>query len=203
MGPLRTEGNVVAIKHDIRRQLNPQLFDHVRRRGGLSALTARLAGQQPDDDPYFQNGPDWAAIGAKYRFGEQQFIPLVIGAMHAVCELDILFLRRETNESLITKPKDEYGGDLDNRIKIFLDALRVPRASNEIPSNVRYEEWENSHKFFCLLEDDALITKLSIEADILPGTYKHAEQKDVHIIMTAKIRVTSVVHYNLMFATDR
>ena len=104
-------------------------------------------------------------------------MPLVVGAAHAVCELDILFLRREGTESLITKPRDEYGGDLDNRIKIFLDARSEYREEQEVPPT-DYETWE-SGAFFCLLEDDSLITKLSIEADVLPGLYKNDERKHV------------------------
>ena len=101
-----------------------------------------------------------------------------------MCHLEILFLRREETEALITKPKDEYGGDLDNRLKIFLDALRVPLEEKEIPKNVTYDPWE-PNPTICLLEDDSLITKLTIESDVLPGLYRPEKQKDVLIVMTA------------------
>jgi hypothetical protein len=98
--------------------------------------------------------------------GKFTFLPLVssrIGGLFA--ELDILFLRHQRPGDLL-----RHGGDIDNRLKTLLDSLRVPQAKqNEIPLG------ESPHPdevpFYCLLEDDALVTKLTITTDQLlePG----------------------------------
>jgi hypothetical protein len=195
-GPLPTENSkVVEVKHSIREALRYQLFDHVRRRPALSLHVSKIRGTE---EPSRQEEPDWAAIGRKYRFRGIEFVPLIVGAAHAVCHLDILFLRREESESLITKPKDEYGGDLDNRLKIFLDALRVPLNESEVPASAKPDEFP----FCCLLEDDSLITKLSIEADILPGLYKKAEQRHVQINLRASLKLTFMTYYNLLLGSS-
>lgn len=201
-GPLPGDkGKTTETKHAIRRALRLQLLDHVRRREALGMLTEQIRGVKSDVKLPGGPEPDWAAIGKKYRFRGEEFVPLVVGAAHAVCHLNILFLRREDTGALITKRQDEYGGDLDNRIKIFLDALRVPQEEKEVPPNVKYELWETGFPFYCLLEDDSLITKLSVEADVLPGMYHPSEQKHVEVIVTATIKVTTVTYYNLLFAS--
>ncbi|MCA1626043.1 MAG: hypothetical protein LC768_07980 [Acidobacteria bacterium] len=60
------------------------------------------------------------------RFG-YRFVPLVSRDNFMICGLDILFLRRENPGDLILR-----GGDIDNRIKTLLDALRMPDDCNEV-----------------------------------------------------------------------
>ena len=50
-----------------------------------------------------------------------RFVPLVSKAGGFTCSLDILFLRRDDPEGPI-----ESGGDIDNRLKVLLDGLRMP-----------------------------------------------------------------------------
>jgi len=57
------------------------------------------------------------------------------------------------------------GGDIDNRIKVLFDGLRVPKYDSEL-KNLAPEEGENP--LFCLLEDDdSLITSIKITTDRL------------------------------------
>ena len=58
----------------------------------------------------------------------QQFLPLVNSKLHAVAELDITLLRPEPHGRLVTQ-----GGDIDNRIKTLLDALKVPDKNQAQP----------------------------------------------------------------------
>ena len=62
-------------------------------------------------------------------------------------------------------------GDLDNRLKVLLDALRMPHSPKEVPGNA----FGTGHdELFCLLEDDSLVRKISIEAvasPVSPPTY--------------------------------
>jgi hypothetical protein len=57
-----------------------------------------------------------------------------------------------------------HAGDLDNRIKTLLDALKIPN-DKELPSGAKPSGTENP--FFCLLEDDSLITHIRIITDRL------------------------------------
>jgi hypothetical protein len=89
-----------------------------------------------------------------------RFAPLVSSRIHFVASLSIQFLRPEPPGTLVTQ-----AGDLDNRIKTLLDALKVPHESTALPSDAIPGPDENP--FFCLLQDDSLITGLSIFTDRL------------------------------------
>lgn len=86
------------------------------------------------------------------------FVPLVNERLAGVADLEVLLLRPEASGRIVTQ-----GGDIDNRIKTLLDALKVPdqnQASAGITGNIE-------QPFYCLLEDDNLITRLSVRADRL------------------------------------
>ncbi len=89
-----------------------------------------------------------------------RFFPLVTEARREVAELYLTMLRPEPPGCIISQ-----GGDIDNRLKTLLDALRMPKVTTEIPGN----DVPNADEvpFFCLLEDDKLITKLSVSTDQL------------------------------------
>jgi len=92
--------------------------------------------------------------------GAFQFAPLVSERIHMLAELDLTMLRPGPPGELVG-----HGGDIDNRIKTLLDALRVPREPTALPADDRPSE--NETPFFCLLGDDRLITHLSIDTDTL------------------------------------
>ena len=193
----------LELKHEIREQLHPQLQDLCARTPALLRLVAGMIGEVPRKNYnrfpelqtlYDQTNPDLSAIAAKYHFGEFQFVPIVLGAMKMVCELDILFLRRERPGSLMSKPKDEYGGDLDNRLKILLDALRLPREAKEVPPGARPTAHQTP--FLCLLEDDSLITRFQVESDTLLGG-EPGDPKDVDLAIKVMTRFTESSLANL------
>jgi hypothetical protein len=175
VGPLATSSPVQA-KHEIRRQLHPQLRDLCGRSVLLHYAVKAMQGTVLKPEPHF------VVAGQKYLFGEFHFLPIVICHAHIACHLDILFLRREQPGALITRSKDEYGGDLDNRLKIFFDALRVPNSVSEVPKDAAPSDDERP--FLCLLEDDSLITKFQVESDTLLGTTTPERQKDVQLVVT-------------------
>jgi hypothetical protein len=84
------------------------------------------------------------------KFG-YNFLPLISEYFGLTCSLDILFLRRDAPGQLI-----QSGGDIDNRIKVLLDGLRMPKSVEECKEVPK----EGENPFFCLLEDDSLITKI-------------------------------------------
>lgn len=92
--------------------------------------------------------------------GQFCFLPLVMKKMSLICELDILFLRNEPRGHIINS-----GGDIDNRLKVLFDALRPPQGPNELPAIATPKSEEDP--FFCLLEDDSLITTVRVESERL------------------------------------
>ena len=76
------------------------------------------------------------------------------------------------------------GGDIDNRVKTLLDALRMPHDSSELPKDPPALDED---PFFCLLEDDALVTELALVTDrLLEPPQEPSKDSHVHLI----IRVT-------------
>jgi len=117
------------------------------------------------------------------------FAPLVCARQRWTASLDITFLRPEAPGSLITQ-----GGDIDNRIKTLLDALRMPHNLNELPKDD--QPATDERPFFCLLEDDNLVTGLRVTTDrLLEGDQRSS---DVLLI----IKVNTVAHQTV-FATLR
>ena len=121
-----------------------------------------------------------------------RFVPLVSELGGFTCALDILFLRRDNPGSML-----QSGGDIDNRIKVLLDGLRMPKILAELGGMSLDPNFENP--FFCLLEDDSLITKISITTDrlLLP----RQESESIHDVLL-DIHVT-VVNPSAIFAGNR
>jgi hypothetical protein len=96
------------------------------------------------------------------------FAPLVSAKIHFVAEIEILMLRPEAPGAIITQ-----GGDIDNRIKTLLDSLKVPEP-NALPPGAT--PLPDQSPFFCLLEDDNLVTKLSVNTDRLLEPVQNASE---------------------------
>jgi hypothetical protein len=107
-----------------------------------------------------------------------QFIcfALVREKLNLVCDLDILFLRRENPGHLISG-----GGDIDNRIKVLFDALCLPQDDNEVRGMT--PDPDDTSVLVCLTEDDRLITGFRITTDrLLEPAASEAEENNVHLI---------------------
>jgi hypothetical protein len=96
--------------------------------------------------------------------GGVDFTPVVAGGIHghfAHLEID---LYRRLAPSRILNPQ----GDLDNRLKVLFDALRVPQDTNEMKG---LELQPGTTRCYCLLENDSFITKLVVNSHQfhLPG----------------------------------
>ena len=117
-----------------------------------------------------------------------RFVPLVSKQGGFTCSLDILFLRRDSPGNLIAS-----GGDIDNRLKVLLDALKMPKNVDDL-GGLSIEQDEDP--FFCLLEDDSLITDVSVVTDrfLLP---QEAEE-NIHDVMLV-VHVT-MVNPSVIFA---
>ena len=88
-----------------------------------------------------------------------RWVPLVSKAGGFTCSLNILFLRRDNPGNLIAS-----GGDIDNRIKVLFDGLKMPDTVSDLGG---IPLGPDEDPFFCLLEDDSLITSVSITTDRL------------------------------------
>ncbi len=108
---------------------------------------------------WFEKGTKGTTVDLNRRVGSFRFVPLVSTSIHLICELRIFLLKPEPPGTIITQ-----AGDIDNRLKTLFDALRVPTVG-ELPPKVEPQLGEDP--FFCLLENDSLISRISVETDRL------------------------------------
>jgi hypothetical protein len=109
--------------------------------------------------------------------GAFTFAPLVTKRLMTFAELDILMLRPSPPGELFG-----HGGDIDNRIKTLLDALRMPRTEKEIP--VGDQPAENEKPFHCALQDDALVTQMLLDTDRLLDA-----KDDYEVMLVVKVTI--------------
>lgn len=173
-------------KHAIRCVFNHQLRqlievkDHVLYKEMLGFLDTKKypAGTAPRD-----------VIARK--IGGFYFLALVRSKLNLVCDLDILFLRRDDPGQLISA-----GGDLDNRIKTLFDALRIPQDENEIRGFTSPDE----NTFMCLTEDDRLITGFRVTTDrLLEPAKSEQEENHVRLIINVEIKATILTEENMAY----
>ncbi|MFC1514933.1 hypothetical protein ACFL5X_03430 [Candidatus Omnitrophota bacterium] len=150
-GSLESNGSLKE-KQAIRRVIHPQLKK--------LWTYPPLKGFTDENHHYLSENPPPNKISIIQRIGFFNFAPLINQKLHLFAEVNIIWLRPEAPGCIITQ-----GGDIDNRLKTLFDAFRMPRNQNEIPTgdSPRQEEIP----FHCLLEDDNLITKISIKTDTL------------------------------------
>lgn len=155
-GPLyaqntRESESKTAHKHDLRRHFHKQLKSIWEQHPNLIDYTS-LREKFPNESmfvPFQQEGILWQ--------------PLVRGDTHSiVCRLDILMLRHGGKGGVLT--------DIDNRLKTLFDALQMVKRPEELPKGLdgkRIGPQPDETPFFVLLEDDKLITALTVETDTL------------------------------------
>jgi hypothetical protein len=117
------------------------------------------------------------------------FASLVHPNLHLYAELDILVLRPENPGALIS-----HSGDIDNQLKTLFDALRRPVDASEIPS--AWSPAEDERPLHCLLDDDKLITRVSVDTDRL--LVPEVDPKEVHVTIRVSIKGTSATWGNLV-----
>jgi hypothetical protein len=86
------------------------------------------------------------------------------------------------------------GGDIDNRIKTLLDALRAPASPSEIPTVDRFDY--SGDGMYCLLQDDKLVNRLAIQ------TYQDhapADTDAVTALIEVETRITRALWGNIHF----
>jgi|SRR5579863_831818 len=179
-GPLKSQSQSDSRrteKHAIRCALSKQLYQLMQFKSDIL-------------EREWENMPSAEFRALVHRRGNLSFLALVRERLNLVCDLDILFLRRENPGSLICE-----GGDIDNRIKVLFDALRIPQDDNEVrglpPDN---------HFIICLTENDSLITGFRVTTDRLlepPEIEEH--QNCVRLIINVEIKATKLTEENLAY----
>jgi hypothetical protein len=119
----------------------------------------------------------------------RKYFPLVRKSLALHCGLKILFLRNDEPGRVI------QGGDLDNRLKTLFDALCVPTIDQAAGAP------QGEDVIHCLLEDDALISKVEVQTEklLLP---LEGSKTQVRLVIEADIRVTQSRNYNSFFLGD-
>ena len=136
------------------------------------------------------------ATADKYARCGFRFVPVVSPDQSLSCAIDILFLRRDHPGNLI-----KSSGDIDNRLNVIFDALQMPTHCQELPKAATVGADENP--FYVLLENDSLITKVTVSTDRLLLPIEPGENiSDVHLIIGVTVNVIAVSYYhgtNTMF----
>lgn len=171
-------GSRNAEKHAIRLAMHEQL--------------KALWNEHPVLVPWQTPGPERTTadvIADNWQRCNMRFLPLVNNRAGLACALDILFLRRDPPGSAIIT-----GGDIDNRLKVLLDGLKMPRECSQIPQG--WQPGPDQNPLYCLMEDDNLITEIKVTSDRLlaplePDEHKNSVELVIHV--TTKITNPMVV----------
>jgi hypothetical protein len=186
-GPLSTSrSHAPNDKHRVREYLHPQLAELCRTQPFYQKA------QIPDLPAAELKGPEAVNIPPHTDFycvplGGYEFVPLISRNGGVVCQLDITWFRREEAGKIVD------GGDIDNRLKTLFDGLRMPLDEKEIIEPAS----PNDARRYCLLQDDRLITKLSVSTYQLLeplGSGERAGDVDLLLHITVEPTVSDVAH---------
>jgi hypothetical protein len=165
-GLLPSSGNAshVPWKHNIRKTFHPQL----RRLWSLLPNLRQYATYQDhgryqgsEAEERFQSG--LCSIGENWQRAGYNFVPLVTGKFALRCSLDILLLRPGEEKFILSQ------GDIDGQVKTLFDSLKMPTQTVDVHGDVPEDD---EKPFFCLLEDDRLVSEVHVTTDhllLLPG----------------------------------
>jgi hypothetical protein len=131
-------------------------------------------------------------LQAPIEIGGIKFLPLIRESLALACSLRILFMRKEPAGRI------PQGGDLYNRIRELIDALKVPKGEADKVGSVYPKPIEPIQ---CLLEDDASITRLSVESTRLanaPGM----EDNSVRMVVEVDARISGARYFNYSIRGD-
>ena len=109
------------------------------------------------------------------------FAPLVSSVLRFVCQLDIIILWPEEPGVL-----SKVGGDIDNRLKTLFDALQCPDINQIQPVKERFTD---KQPFFCLLENDKLVTGVNVKTHTL---LRDADETDVSVLIHVMVKATKL-----------
>jgi hypothetical protein len=188
----REENKRAAHKHEIRKYFHPQLRrlwedrSHLRDTWGHVPDGALM--ESVPEDPHLPE-----SLAQRFQRCGYRFVPLVTADLAVACSIHVLFLRPEPPGRII------QSGDIDNRIKTLFDGLRMPREVPELGGYLTPSADEDP--FYCLVENDDLITSLSVETDtLLEPLGPTMDRADARLVITVNLRPTRPTWVNARFA---
>lgn len=166
-------------KHAIRKVVHQQLAKVWQQHSTLSFWIEERTGRSPEtqEEFKFRIANKWIKKYGRFGFN---FLPLITEEVGLACSLDILFLRPDVPGKIM-----DSTGDIDNRIKVLFDGLRMPRYADEVEG---YSPTPDENLFFCLLEDDTLINEIKVTTDRL---LTPTSGDDVLLVMHVKTLVVN------------
>ena len=206
--PIDNQRNPLAAhKHQVRRRFHKQLkhlwaTDRFLSRYQISpenpnigtnrkaAADSMYAMWAPSED---ELKPLVDVVAARHAKLGYRFVPLVTEYFDLLCSLHILFLRHDVPGSAI------QAGDIDNRIKTLIDALRIPNNQAELVGDDASPR-DDEDPFFCLLQDDNQVSGFSVETDtLLEPPDGGSDDRNVKIVVTVELRPYFATPFNLSF----
>ena len=175
-GSLKSGNSAKALhKHEVRQHFHCQL-KNLWEESPLSSFH------------HFLEQPGEGNLSLLEQKGLFTFVPLISERNFSVAELDLSILWPQPPGAILSS-----SGDIDNRLKTLLDALKYPSETNALPEGI--VPTEDEKPFFCLLQDDSLITRLSVETDRLlePVT----DPSEVILSIRVKVRLLKRVAGNM------
>jgi hypothetical protein len=172
-------------KHCLRKRFHKQLkrlweiTPYLRNDGGIVHLRSKQHRDVNTGALIFGENHDIETLARKHAMYGFNFVPLVTFDMDVLCGLDVLFLRPDKPGGVV------WAGDIDNRIKTLIDALRIPDPNEKY---IDRKAEQDEQPFFCLLQDDKLVSKLSVETDQLLEFDSPGNMNEVRLIITVRIR---------------
>ena len=159
-GPLKAKG-YAKHKHSLRKAFHPQLRELWKQQP-----LARVKGDLLN--------PSHKHSVIK-PVGSFRFASLISSRIDLLGVLDILMLTPGEPNSIISS------GDIDNRLKTLLDSLKCPTHVQDIPAGEVPSADESP--FYCLFEDDNLITSIKVSRDRL---LESEDDSDVFLLIHVK-----------------
>ncbi len=186
--------------HDIRKQFHPQLKRHWQTNKFLNEWQTTQGDfdkenhRPPSSTPMIAAGGELhhmsKLVPEAHKLAGFRFTPLARKHWFLNCTLDILFLRRDPPGSVTNH------GDIDNRIKTLVDALRLPDA-NQISDDMY--PMQDEDPFYVLMEDDELLTRLNVETQMLLTPQAYPDDKSVKLVIRVDVTPFHFTFDNLSF----
>jgi hypothetical protein len=134
---------------------------------------------------------DKIAVADKHKMYGWTFLPLVTHELKLSCWLDVLFLRRQPRGSVWNH------GDIDNRLKTLFDSLQIPDANQGYD---KVSPGNGETPFYCLLQNDNLISKVTVETDqLLQDLDTPPSEHDARLIITVRLQPFEFTFGNIAF----
>jgi hypothetical protein len=188
--PAKSRGNA-AVRHDIRRHISAQLDTYWR---NDTVLATRLADSQKWVHGQIdgKNGRiAWAASQLLTTYAQcviwgfgYRMIPLVSRNNGLRCRLKIEIDRAAAPGGILNGKSD-----LDNQLKTLCDALKMPSLDAQLHGPAGPIRGSGNDQLFCLIEDDSLISEITIRTNRLNTPPPSRDYAEVRIEAETEIAV--------------